>query len=82
MYFANQNRSHFNVFFFQENPIKFSKNYESSDFNDIDGTLTELKEMQQILRDKYSKKSIDLDEEDYNSKRTDRKINFVFTFYE
>ncbi|XP_029342380.1 uncharacterized protein LOC100166244 isoform X3 [Acyrthosiphon pisum] len=56
-----------------ENPIKFQKNYESSDFNDIDGTLTELKEMQQILRDKYSKKSIDLDEEDYNSKRI-RKI--------
>lgn len=56
-----------------ENPIKFQKNYESSDFNDIDGTLTELKEMQQLLRDKYSKKSIDLDEEDYNSKRI-RKI--------
>jgi len=68
------------TFYLQENPIKFQKNYESSDFNDIDGTLTELKEMQQILRDKYSKKSIDLDEEDYNSKRTDRKINFVFTF--
>ncbi|KAF0767417.1 Uncharacterized protein FWK35_00007322 [Aphis craccivora] len=56
-----------------ENPIKFQKNYESSDFNDIDGTLTELKEMQQILRDKYTKKSLDLDEEDYNSKRI-RKI--------
>lgn len=36
--------------------------------------------MQQILRDKYSKKSIDFDEEDYNSKRTDRKIDFFFTF--
>ncbi|KAE9532403.1 hypothetical protein AGLY_010026 [Aphis glycines] len=55
-----------------ENPIKFQKNYES-DFNDLDGTLTELKEMQQILRDKYTKKSLDLDDEDYNSKRI-RKI--------
>ncbi|KAL4132131.1 hypothetical protein QTP88_009340 [Uroleucon formosanum] len=55
-----------------ENPIKFQKNYESFDFNDIDGTLSELKEMQQILRDKYSKKSIEFDEEDYNSKHTDR----------
>jgi len=71
---------HILTFSLQENPIKFQKNYESSDFNDIDGTLTELKEMQQILRDKYSKKSIDLDEEDYNSKRTDRKINFVSLF--
>jgi len=38
--------------------------------------------MQQILRDKYTKKSIDLDEEDYNSKRNDCKIYFVLNFYE
>lgn len=56
----------------QDNPIKFQKSYEPSDFNDIDGSLTELKEMQQILRDKFTKKSNNLDEEDYNTKRIDR----------
>lgn len=61
--------------------MKFQKNYETSDFNDIDGTLTELKEMQQILRDKFTKKSKDLDEEDYNSKRIERKTDyFCFSF--
>lgn len=50
------------------------------DFNDIDGSLTELKEMQQILRDKYTKKSKDLDEEDYNSKHIDSKIYILFNF--
>lgn len=61
----------------QENPIKFQKNYELSGFNDIDGSLTELKNMQQILRDKFTKKSKDLDEENYNSKHIDRKIDLI-----
>lgn len=64
--------------YIQDNPIKFQKNYGLPDFNDIDGSLTELKEMQQILRDKYTKKSKDLDEEDYNSKRIDSKIYILF----
>jgi len=53
-----------------------------SDFNDIDASLTELKDMQQILRDKFTKKSKDLDEDDYNSKHIDRKIDLIkiFTF--
>lgn len=66
--------------FLQENPIKYQKSYESPiDFNDIDGSsLTELKEMQQILRDKYTKKSKSLDDEDYNnSKRIDRNISLL-----
>lgn len=65
--------------FLQENPIKYQKSYESPiDFNDIDGSsLTELKEMQQILRDKYTKKSKILDDEDYNSKRIDRNISLL-----
>lgn len=70
----------YDYLYVQENPIKFQKNYELSDFNDIDGSLTELKEMQQILRDKYTKKSKDLDEENYNSKRIDSKIYIFLNF--
>ncbi|XP_025412736.1 uncharacterized protein LOC112685161 isoform X2 [Sipha flava] len=60
-----------------DNSIKFQKNYEPSDFSDIDGSLTELKEMQQILRDKFTKKSNNLDDEDYNSKHIDRIKNIL-----
>lgn len=70
MYFFN--------FYSQETPIKYQK-IEPSDFNDIDGPLTELKEMQQILRDKFTKKSKDFEEEDYNSKRIDSKNNLYFS---
>jgi len=55
-----------------DNSLKYQKSYDTSDFNDIDGSLTELKEMQQILRDKFMKRSKDLDDDDYNSKRADR----------
>lgn len=64
----------------QGNPTKLQNTLELSDFNEIDGSLTELKEMQQILRDKFSKKSKDLDKEDYNSKRIDRKIDLIKMF--
>ncbi|VVC25602.1 Hypothetical protein CINCED_3A008646 [Cinara cedri] len=57
------------------NAIKFQKksNYELSDFSDMDDSMSELKEMQQLLRNKFAKRSKDLqDEEDFNTKRTDR----------
>lgn len=61
----------------QENPIKYQQNYDSTDFNDVDGSLNELKELQLILADKFSKRSEELDDEDYNSKRIDRKFFFL-----
>lgn len=61
-------------YYVQDNPIKYQKDYETTDFNDIDGSLTELREMQQLLRDRFTKKSKDLDDEDYNTKRIDRNI--------
>ncbi|XP_050432020.1 uncharacterized protein LOC126840380 [Adelges cooleyi] len=56
-----------------ERPIAYHKNYDSTDFNDIvDGTSAELKEMQQILREKFAKRDKVVYEEDEDSMRLDR----------
>ncbi|XP_050540935.1 uncharacterized protein LOC126905349 isoform X3 [Daktulosphaira vitifoliae] len=48
-----------------DSPIKYHKSYDSPEFNDIlDDTSAELKEIQQILREKFDKRNKVLDEED------------------